>query len=203
MKTQNNNTLIILDWDDTLFPTSWVSKNSIDVYDKSVFIKYNLYFEELDDILYSLLTRLSKLGHVIIITNALTEWVKVSSSILPRSSKIIKNLKIISARKTYQNITSSSEWKKFAFKDELDDISKKNEIYNVVSVGDAEFEFYATINLVNYNNKRYYKTVKFIKNPSFDKLIEQLKTFYKASPVICQRRKHFDYKFKNFSDTNL
>ena len=33
MNISNNSTLIILDWDDTLFPTSWVNKNNIEIID--------------------------------------------------------------------------------------------------------------------------------------------------------------------------
>ena len=38
MNINNKSTLIILDWDDTLFPTSWVNKNNIEIMNNSKFI---------------------------------------------------------------------------------------------------------------------------------------------------------------------
>ena len=63
-------TLIILDWDDTLFPTSWLYQNKIDLSDSHIRNEYQTLFAELDNILYSLLIKLINLGKVVIVTNA-------------------------------------------------------------------------------------------------------------------------------------
>ena len=47
-----NNTVIVLDWDDTLFPTSWVINNKIDLTDPNNRIIYYKFFNKLDNILY-------------------------------------------------------------------------------------------------------------------------------------------------------
>ena len=54
MNINNTTTLIILDWDDTLFPTSWISKNNIEflsnenkdlLYNKFLIFDHKLYFD--------------------------------------------------------------------------------------------------------------------------------------------------------------
>ena len=40
--------IFIVDWDDTLYPTSWVNKNSIDISKSHIIQEYKIYFLELD-----------------------------------------------------------------------------------------------------------------------------------------------------------
>ena len=55
MNINNTTTLIILDWDDTLFPTSWISKNNIEfLSNENKDLLYNKFF-------YKLLNKLRKL----------------------------------------------------------------------------------------------------------------------------------------------
>lgn len=198
MKITKDNTLIILDWDDTLFPTSWILENGLNVYDKNNFHRFKLYFKKLDKILFKLLTKLSFFGSVIIVTNALPEWISVSSKFLLSSYPIIKNTKIISARKIYQNKVNASDWKKHAFHDELTNITKNKNIINIISVGDAEYEYQALINLHHSHDKnKLLKSVKLIKNPSHDALIDQLDVLHNAIPHICLKPYHADLLFEN------
>ena len=45
MNINNTTTLIILDWDDTLFPTSWISKNNIEfLSNENKDLLYNKFF---------------------------------------------------------------------------------------------------------------------------------------------------------------
>ena len=44
MQLTKKRTLIILDWDDTLFPTSWVVNKKLDLTDPSVRSNFNIYF---------------------------------------------------------------------------------------------------------------------------------------------------------------
>lgn len=198
MKITRENTLIILDWDDTLFPTSWVMKNGFDLSNKMNIKKFSIYFSDLDRRLHMLLTRLKKCGRVVIVTNALPEWVKTSSSVLTKTAPLVKNTKVISARKMYQNIAGNSmEWKKFAFNDELTEMTKRIEINNIISVGDAEYEYQALISL-HKNDKKFkklLKSVRLMKNPSYDGLLDQLNVLHDVFPHICIKRMHADLNF--------
>ena len=87
--------LIIFDWDDTLFPTSWVISSKINT---------NSYvMTDLDNIVYTILKHCLRYGTVLIVTNAMPEWVHMSSNSLPKTKKLIgKYIQIISARNLYQ-----------------------------------------------------------------------------------------------------
>lgn len=196
-----DHTLIILDWDDTLFPTNWVIKNGINLSVSKTRDQYIYYFENLDIILSNLLHQLVKYGKVIIVTNAMPEWIKTSSYVLPLTHIILKKLKIISARALYQKQCHNiMEWKKLAFKNEVANELKNKNYINVISIGDAEYEYMALISLHDWNKKtNILKSIKFMKEPSHDVLIDQLKVLTDAIPAICRKNTHLDLKFNKYT----
>lgn len=203
MRLSRDGTLIILDWDDTLFPTSWVVKNNIDLTNKAKRDKYIVYFKELDERLYNLLFVLKKCGIVVIVTNAMPEWVRVSSSVLVNTHNLLKSIKVISARKMYQDVSKSSmEWKKRAFNDELSNMLKEKNVNHIISVGDAEYEYQALISLYRHDPQNYklLKSIKLMKDPTHDVLIDQIEVLKKAVPKICIKRSHMDLEFKNLKN---
>ena len=108
-------TLTILDWDDTLFPTNWVISTGINLHDIKVRSKFAFLFGILDRAVFKLLEQLLLCGDVVIITNAMPEWVHTSMNVLPLTSQIIDSkINIISARKLYQHHVETIDWKKHA-----------------------------------------------------------------------------------------
>jgi hypothetical protein len=188
-----DNTLLIIDWDNTCFPTTWFMKNSIDPNDP----RYVDYFERLDNTLYRLFKKMNKYGKVVLVTNAMPIWVKTSSKPLKKTKKILKKTKIISARRNYQKThPDAMDWKKLAFKTEA-----TNENTNIVSIGDAEYEYYALIGLYNKNNSDVLlKSIKFLTEPTHDILIEQLIMLYNTIPNVCKATNHLDLTFKFTKD---
>lgn len=176
-----NNTLFILDWDDTLFPTKWFITNKM-------FFTITPEFIELDKILYKLFYKLFSLGTVIIVTNAYSSWLKASSVLFPNSSEFILKTKIISTRGKFksQSLINIFNWKKIIFKEE----SKK--YHNIISIGDAEFEYYA---LININNNKLLKSIRFIQNPSIKILIDELNTLLINIPNITKNPHKLDLLF--------
>lgn len=71
------NTLIIFDWDDTLFPTYWLISTGINMRSLDDIRKYLVYFKELDTIVSKLLYEALRLGKVIIVTNASIDWIRL------------------------------------------------------------------------------------------------------------------------------
>lgn len=197
-----NDTLIILDWDNTLFPTSWILQNNIDIKDIEVSNKHIVYFYELDSVLYNLLNKLSTYGKVIIVTNALPSWVKISASVLPKTNYLLNKIKVISARKNYQVKSSNMmDWKKLAFRDEVSREMLNNKIMNIISVGDAEYEYHALIDLYNITHKpKLLKSIRFVDEPSNETLIDQLEVLSRAIQDICLTKKHLDLNFKFYSN---
>lgn len=187
-------TLIILDWDDTMFPTSWIANNKINLMNISNINKYITIFSKLDMLLHKLLIKLLNYGKVIIVTNAMSKWIKISSTILPNTKKLIqKNIIIISARDTYQNeIADMMIWKKLIFKQ----LINNNKVFqNIISIGDAEYERRALISLYEYGKNRFIKSIKFISTPTFELLVDQLEVLINSINQICTLNDHLDLQF--------
>ena len=199
----NYKTLIILDWDDTLFPTTWTIQNNIDMTNKFTYKQYMSLFEKLDTILSNLLIKFQKYGTVVIVTNAATKWVKISSIVLPKTQKIItSSIQIISAREMLQEKypNNMNLWKKIIFDELVINYFAEHGYQHIISVGDAEYEFLALVELYNEHsviNKRLLKTVRFVTSPSFESLFDQLSVLYQSTDKILTSKKHMDLKFKD------
>jgi len=208
--------IFIIDWDDTLFPTNWVTKNNIDITVSDSYNKYKLFFIELDNILSNVINSLNKLGNVFIVSNASLTWIKNCLSILPYTNKLINafGINVISARDNFftKNLSgfdservSIIEWKIACFQDILisilDNITAKfNEknYLNIISIGDANYEYVALMNLnkffiINKIDINYLlKNIKFIEKPEFNIVIEQLITLRKNIQIIVDKLQFVD-----------
>lgn len=112
-----NSTLIIYDWDDTLFPASFIQKlgpmtvNSPEVRQKLF---------ALETINIQLHVQSLELGAVLIVTNASTKWIDNScSQYIPRLFDMlsIENVRVISARDICSHRSEDKfEWKRVVFK---------------------------------------------------------------------------------------
>jgi hypothetical protein len=190
----------LIDWDDTLYPTSWLNKNKIKNYDE-----YKLYFLELDKTITILINKLINMGEIFIVTNANMSWINKSLKNLPETKKIInnKNITIISARDMYSNKNIMPiDWKKHIF----ENIIKKqietgtlndNTFLNIVSLGDADYEYLALIKLHDYlkNSKcdnYFLKNIRFSENPSFNLIIEQIDLVSYNISDISNKLKYID-----------
>ena len=217
------NNIFIIDWDDTLFPTTWVNENSINLNSPESVNDYKLYFIELDKAISSLLATLNNMGQVYIVTNANINWIKACLNVLVETKKtIIKfNIRIVSARDMYSSTTSSpTEWKINTFQDILKNVIFKmeanvrgalpntkaprlsNTFINIISLGDAQYEYMALLNLDSYfksddkNINYLLKSIKFIDKPSFDYVIDQLQVVRKSSSQIVNKLGYVDLKFR-------
>lgn len=216
--------IFIIDWDDTLFPTTWVNKNSIDMGKSHTIQEYKVYFLELDKTISGLLESLNQVGDVWIVTNANINWIKTCLMGLEQTRKtIISNkIRIVSARDSYSsNSSSPTEWKILTFQDILEDIINKisskikpNTFVNIISIGDAMYEYMALINLDNFiksymlnnnssntkSNKQFkylLKNIKFIEKPEFDFVIDQMNVLNKNKVSIVNRLEFIDLKFSS------
>lgn len=215
--------IFIIDWDDTLFPTTWVNKNSIDVLKSHTIQEYKVYFLELDKTISGLLRSLNQVGDIWIVTNANINWIKSCLMGLEQTRKtIISNkIRIVSARDSYSsNSSSPTEWKILTFQDILEDIINKisnrikpNTYVNIISIGDAMYEYMALINLDTFiksymiNNpscskskkqfKYLLKNIKFIEKPEFDFVIDQMNVLNKNKDSIVNKLEFVDLKFSS------
>lgn len=200
-------TIYLIDWDDTMFPTDFCNKNSINLKNPSDIDNYKLFFIELDKSILSVLEKLNSLGTIYIITNASLLWIKNCLEILPKTKKYImnNNIRIISARDIYSSLNDSPlQWKILTFQNVIDIIMKNNNnknILNIHSLGDATYEYYSLLNLDDYLNKKHknnnylLKSVKFIDKPTFEQIIDQLNVLLKNIDNITKQFNYVDIKF--------
>lgn len=185
-------TITIIDWDDTLFPTSWVMLNKIP-------IKKNDIFDKLDKLIYNFLSTIN--GIIYIVTNAMIKWVQLSLSVLPKTADFINNnTSVISAKEKYEGQTRNiMDWKKFTFK-EIANNHVLNNIKNIISIGDAEYEFVALTDLFYSNtNKKYktfLKTIRLIPKPNIDIICDQLVTLTSTIHGCINNNRHLDLIFR-------
>jgi len=205
--------IFIIDWDDTLFPTTWVNQNSINLSDEDSIKDYKLYFIELDRTVSTFLENLRKVGQIFIVTNANIKWIKACIAVLTSTRKIIMeaDIRIVSARDMYSSTSSSpTEWKIKTFKDILNSIVLRisdklqcNMFLNIISLGDANYEYAALISLDDYfksnikNINYLLKSIKFIEKPRFDIIIDQIMTVKKNAEHIINKIGYIDLKFKD------
>jgi len=202
IKINKHNTLFILDWDDTLFPTSWATKNNINLTNSQMRDQYVVHFQDLDRTLLSFFKNIMKHGKVIIITNALVDWVNMSSIVIPHTYHILRKINIISAREHYKNTTNNvMEWKKMAFQAIIDNDFNKTPLMNIISIGDAEYEHQALVALTHTHNHRikYLKSFRLIRDPTYEQLIDQINVLDKHMiPEFWQKSEQICKSFKTF-----
>lgn len=150
---QNTVTIIIMDWDDTIFPITWLTENgmlSMSCISTIVFTDVSsekrAQFEELQKNVIALLTYAMTLGTCIIITNAKKTWVEMTCQFfLPKVWQLMGGLRIVSARDSFERTMpqEQAKWKEFTFKQEILAIYGKNpeaNMYNIISFGDSIYE---------------------------------------------------------------
>lgn len=211
--------IFIIDWDDTLFPTTWITNNAIDLNSPTHVALYKVYFIELDKTISNLLKTLNEMGDVYIVTNANIGWIKTCLTVLELTRGVIiqNKIRIVSARDAYSaNYNSPTEWKVLTFQNIvkyiMDIIKNKlrpNTVVNVISIGDAMYEYVALVNLNTFmtsymgnqmlwkdkNFKYLLKNVKFMEKPDFEHVIEQIQHLDKSKEHLVNKMEFLDLKF--------
>lgn len=178
LPNRNKKTLYIYDWDNTLYPSTYIAENILNDNEKQK-------ITQIEKIIIDLLNQSLKHGIVYIITNANKSWVE--QCILkhyPELPKKVPPVHIISARESYQNITPDSIlWKVYTFQHYLSFFSQDTSIdKNIICIGDSFDEHIAARELVKNIGKNteknmektLLKSIKLRSNPTLDQLYNQL-----------------------------
>jgi hypothetical protein len=184
------NTLIIFDWDDTLFPTSWLRMKDLFEDDAALSDTNKALLQRLADAAESALKAASQLGKVIIVTNAQKGWVEMcSAKLLPSLVRTLNDVDIVSARTGYEQETEDpAEWKRLAFLDQVQLVQRSSkEHLNLISVGDSLHEHAALVSACASVEKSRGKSIKFREGPGIEQLIDQLAYF---SDIILDIAEH-------------
>mmetsp|Transcript_46188 Transcript_46188/g.75372 ORF Transcript_46188/g.75372 Transcript_46188/m.75372 type:complete len:244 (+) Transcript_46188:373-1104(+) len=191
-------TVIVFDWDDTLLASTFLTNAGLKVdepFELTGSLKTDLL--ELESSVITLLSLAANHGSIVIITNAETGWVELSASrFLPRVLPYLKDIRVISARSTFEAAypNSPAEWKLQAFTEEVKRCSDsfKCEPSNVLSVGDSHTEREAVHSVGRTLNNAKIKSVKFIERPTLEQLRKQCELVASNLPQICAYDGHLD-----------
>ena len=194
MKPKKHNCLIIFDWDDTLLPTSVLTKGSTFYDDIQLSPSEQKKMEELENLVLELLNETIEKGSVYIITNAGKGWVEYSANkFYPKIVPILEKIKIVSARGEYEKEFpgNSRQWKIEAFL-MLQNTVNMQLVTNIICLGDSLFEMEAGRILASKFSEAFIKTIKFREAPKLDELIKQLK-------LVCKQFNSIYLSIKNLT----
>jgi hypothetical protein len=172
---KKNQSIIILDWDDTLLCTSYLITLGI----KSMTPTIKCILKPLDEVASQLLKKASSCGNTFIITNAEEGWVQHSAQVfLPKTFAAIEenDITIISARSCYEKIypEEKQRWKQEAFLSLLEQYEREI-VTNLVCIGDSSVEIDAAYHFAKQFDKALVKTIKFKELPKPEELLKQQK----------------------------
>jgi hypothetical protein len=180
-------TLLILDWDDTLFPTSWIEAQNLSLAaDNFASEAQNALLEEMAERASLTLQVAKSFGTVVIVTNAEHGWVELScQKFMPTLVPVLEDIKILSARSQWecQGVAQPSAWKLLTFHGEIDLffggvaaaglLNNGGPRRNIVSVGDSLYEREALIRVTDRFPNSWAKALKLMEKPSAEEFLTE------------------------------
>lgn len=169
--------LILFDWDDTLFPTSWIQQQGL-MQARSINEMQKAHLKQLAQVVSRTLDMAVQIGNVVIVTNAEKGWVESScEAFMPSLLDSLQGISIVSARSTYEphGVHEPSEWKRRAFTREVESFygDRTEQQRNIVSLGDSLHEQSALAFVTQGAENCCGKSLKFMERPHIDQLIYQ------------------------------
>jgi len=175
--------LSIFDWDDTLFPTSWLSDCDLLFAPSLAGLKesFRAALAELAEAAEEALQQALALGRVVIVTNAAEGWVQDSCRrLMPSLAPTLAQLRIVSARALAEplGVRSPTEWKTLAFRAEVRAFRAQlgdEGRCSVLALGDSVHEHSALLQAAGEHERCLAKSLKFAERPSIEQLVEELR----------------------------
>jgi len=119
---------------------------------------------------------------VVLVTNAERGWIELScQKFLPTLCPMLENLKLVSARTTYEGLDCPSplDWKLRAFDSEITQyfgaavVSDETKRKNVLSLGDSVHEREALMRATSSAPNCHAKSLKFVERPDISQICKQ------------------------------
>ncbi|ETV94260.1 hypothetical protein, variant 4 [Aphanomyces invadans] len=192
-------TVILLDWDDTLFPNTYLSKQrySLDTVDEPLSAQDQKLMELLMQHVASFLKSCVDSNRtVMIVTNGEADWVERSCKrFMLAIYPLVASFRIVSARAMYESSHPVEEWKVACFTSELTkhffgDMSGRKR--HIVSIGDSHYERQAVQRMSAFLPLAKTKSVKFIDLPSIPDMVRQLMLVSTYLSHLCTHPDHLD-----------
>jgi len=181
-------TLILLDYDDTVFPTSWCATRRFDACvtkDDEFTENERARLLDLDEVLCSVILKMENLGTVILVSNATEEWIlQTSMSHLKNFHKMLGSIvRVFSCPTVFGRGLPLEQWKVLGFRSILDEaqaaMAAVSEYttpmngFNLIVVGDDTLEMDAAH--ATRAPDDLLKTVQFMRRPSLSNVLEEWK----------------------------
>jgi hypothetical protein len=195
--------LVVLDWDDTLLPTTWLVKEkilmappnasrSVGTAQRRMTPEHRAELAALEAAAHELLDAAELLGKVIIVTNAITTWVEKSGhALVPSLASRIAARYPVFARPFGMKLADMTSWKTYAF-------DREAEAYGtILSVGDGPDERGACLTLPY----RRVRSIKLLEDPSAEDLrTQQVFVAQRLADVASDARSVLDLETRRASD---
>lgn len=210
----NNRTVVILDWDDTLCPSTWLDLHGLvpETHMDSIAVPCPM-LHELDQVssqVNALLTKATSYGPVFIVTAAERGWVELSARLfLPNvtSSLEREDVHVISARTWYESKYglggNAQDWKHELVSVIAEECfangpaSRMNPMdgqFHLVSIGDSIVERDACHAAARTTPFTLAKTLKFVVKPTLVEMVHQLEVAVNAFDHLCHADSFLDLK---------
>ncbi|ETV70023.1 hypothetical protein H257_14382 [Aphanomyces astaci] len=192
-------TVILLDWDDTLFPNAYLAKQryTLDDVHEPLSTQDQILMELLMQHVTTFLKACVDANRtVMIVTNGEADWVERSCKrFMPAIYPLVASFRIMSARAKYENTYPIEEWKVACFTSELTkhfvgDMTGRQR--HIVSIGDSHYERQAVQMMPSCLPLTKSKSVKFVDYPSIPDMVRQLKLVSTYLSHLCTHPDHLD-----------
>lgn len=161
--------------------SSWIDRSKLIQIDSfgSLPVLLQAQFRKLEELVARCLCAASKLGNVVIITNAEAGWIEYSSKrFMPRLLPVLEGMRVVSARTSYERFYPGAPlcWKAAAFAHESNQIfCDSDSCREIISFGDSNEERTA-VKIAAGQLRAVPKSIKFVDLPSLDQLCQQVET---------------------------
>ena len=207
--TYSDSTVTVLDWDDTLMPSTWLKEQGLTstaLADKFGITKEMVdACEEVAPHVERVIKKAQDYGKVFIITNGTHGWVEKSCEVfMPSIRNLILSLPIISAADLYRYFSKDPiSWKRMTFRRDLLDrafggMPRAKRV--VISIGDGYAEQEAARNLMTIGSYSQVgllsvRCLKIVESSSPTVLIRQLEEICQILPTLATQSGDFDLQW--------
>mmetsp|Transcript_12218 Transcript_12218/g.36298 ORF Transcript_12218/g.36298 Transcript_12218/m.36298 type:complete len:285 (+) Transcript_12218:66-920(+) len=177
-------TVLILDWDDTVLPSTWVNRQGLRLDEGSqVSAWQRQQLAEVAEVAAKTIRIAKQYGTVVLVTNAERGWIELScQKFMPTLVPSLENLKVVSARTTYESAECPApvDWKIHAFDNETrrlygwDTMVDPDQRKNMLSMGDGVHEREALLQVSSVLPNCRSKSLKFVERPDIAQISKQL-----------------------------
>jgi len=191
--------LLIFDWDDTLLPTSFLTRRGHRLDGPAVPSDTMRVLERYADCVRKTLISAANYGKVVIVTNAESGWINLTvEKFMPSITSLVLSFSIVSARSTFEplGLKSPFMWKEKAFdlvvRSHYQGI-KPTICKNVLSFGDSLHEREAVLKVCSESSDPIWcKSLMFIERPDVDQLFREHRLIQECLPQIVSHQGHLD-----------